>query len=145
MESSEFINVLLGRRDFYSKNGIIKFVKNSKNYDSDKEDLDQADALKIFETSKQRTWLVSTNKRLYNILDDNRKNKPHINWSIPKRNIITDNKISLDIITHDYSEKSGLVDIGSKHEGWFYSKNLFNKSNIKKEIQNLIKRTMLTG
>lgn len=142
MEVEDLMAKLLGRRDFFSRNEIINHAKKSKHYNFNKENLDQAKALKIFHTIKQKTWLVSTNERLYCILDDNRKEEPHVKWSIPKSDIIDSNKISIKIKTKDYSEKSGLVDIGPK-EGWKFSKKLFAKVNIKERIKNLITETML--
>lgn len=135
-------SALLGRRNFYSEQDRIGVVKSSKNYNSSQEKLAHAKALKIFQTSKQQTWLVSTNERLYCILDDNRKDDLHINWSIPKRVLVTGNEVSIKLETRDHSEKSGLVDIGSKHKNWLYSKKLFKDADIKTEIQKLITETM---
>ena len=142
MEVEELIAKLLGRRDFSTQKEIIESTKKSKYYNSSKENLDQAKALRIFQTSKQKTWLVSTNERMYCISDDNRKDVPHVKWSIPKSNIIDGDKIIIDIKINEYSEKSGIVDIGPK-VGWKYSKKLFTKVNIKKSIKNLIMETML--
>ncbi len=132
------IKDLLGRRDYYSENKIIGFVIKSKNYDSGLEKLDQAAALLIFQTSKQQTWLVSTNKRLYCILDDTRKDEPQINWSIPKEDL-DGKKISDEIYIRDYSEDIGLVDIGPK-KNWLYSKKLFKKPDIKTSINQLLSK-----
>jgi len=141
MELEDLMAKLLGRRDFFSRNEIITYARKSRHYSS-KENLNQAKALKIFQTSKQKTWLVSTNERMYCILDDNRKQEPHVKWSIPKSDIIDDDKISINIKTRDYSEKSGLVDIGTK-VGWKFTKKLFTKVNVKRSIKNLITETML--
>lgn len=137
MEREDLVAKLLGRRDFYTQNDIICHVRKSKNYNSSKENLDQAKVLKIFHTSKQKTWLILTNERMYCILDDNREEMPHVRWSIPKSDIIDGNKISIDIKIRDCSEKSGIVDIGSK-VGWKFSKKLFTKVDIKKSIEKLI-------
>lgn len=137
MEKEDLVAMLLGRRDFYAQNDIINYVRKSKNYNSSKENLYQAKALKIFHTSKQKTWLILTNERMYCILDDNREEMPHVRWSIPKSDIIDGNKISIEIKIRDYSEKSGLVDIGPK-VGWIFSKKLFTKIGIKKSIEKLI-------
>ncbi|MDO8727088.1 MAG: hypothetical protein Q7J35_13550 [Candidatus Methanoperedens sp.] len=142
MEEEELIAKLLGRRDFFSMPDIIEFVKNSGNYTDD--NLKKARALKIFQTSKQQTWLVSTDKAIYCILDDNRKDKPIVRWSNPKSVILTDNTISIEIKERDYSEKSGLLSIGKRMD-WLYTKKLFKGSDIKKEIKNLIKNTMLSS
>ena len=142
MEVEELIAKLLGRRDFYKQQEIIDIVRNSKHYNSQVENLSQAEALKIFQSSKQRTWLVSTNERMYCILEDNRKEIPCVRWSIPKNNLIYGNKVSIEIKTQNYSEKSGFIDIGQRHD-WLYSKKLFNKIDIDTSIQNLIAKTML--
>jgi hypothetical protein len=133
---------LLGRRPFAERSEIIEFVKNSENYDPEKDDLSKADALLIFQTSKQQTWLVSSSERLYCILDDLRKDKPHINWSMPKATIISAGKINLQIKTRDETVNSGLVDIGPTHTNWYFSKRLFSKVPIKKSIYDLIQKTM---
>ena len=143
MYPPKIIKDFLGRRDFLSEGEIIQFVKNSRNYNPNIEKLDQAKALKFFKTLKQQTWLVSTNERLYNILDDNREDSPNINWSILKQDLITNNKVSIDITTQPYKKRSGLVNIGPKHKYWLYSKELFKDSDIKKEIHDLITRAML--
>ncbi len=143
ISKKDYTKDLLGRRDFYSEDEIIKFVKNSKKYNPDIERLDQALALRIFHTSKQQTWVVSTNERLYNILDDNREDKPNINWSIPKRELVTNDKVSIDISTRSSTENTGLVNFGSRHKNWYYSKELFKDTDIEKEIKQLIIRAML--
>lgn len=79
---------------------------------------------------------------MYCILDDNRKDKPKVRWSIQKQDIVIDDKISIEIKIKEYSEKSGLLNIGQRND-WLYSKKLFKNSDIKKEIRNLIKKTML--
>lgn len=131
------ISDFLGRRDFYSENEIIQFVKNSKNYNPHKEILEQAKALKIFQTSKQQTWLVSTNERLYNILDDNRESEPHINWSNSREEI----ESYFVITTRSHKKNFGLVNIAS-HKNWIYSYDLFKDSDIRKEIIDLVSKTM---
>lgn len=131
------IQDFLGLRDFYSKDEIIKFVKSSKDYSPAKEKLDQAQALKIFQTSKQQTWLISTKERLYNILDDIEYSVPRHSWSIPRTEIET----SFVITTRSYKEKFGLVNIAS-HKNWIYSYELFKDSDIEKEIKDLVSRTM---
>ncbi len=140
MFPTEIIKDNIGRRNFYSENEIIKFVTKSKNYDYGIEKLDQAATLLIFQTSKQQTWLISTNKRLYCILDDNRKDEPQINWSIPKEDI-HGKKLSDEIYIRNYSEDIGLVDIGPK-KNWLYSKKLFKKSDIKININQLLSKVV---
>lgn len=134
---------LLGRRPFAEKSEIIECVRNSKNYEDDKEDINKADAILIFKTSKQQTWIVSTSERMYCILDDLRNETPHINWSMRKDSIANNDDITLPIKTRDKSNTSGLVDIGTKHTDWYFSKQLFSATPIEESIRSLISRTML--
>jgi hypothetical protein len=138
----EMVREKVIKRDFYSQLHIIDFVKNSEHYNPSKEKLNEAKALNIFQTSKQKTWLVSTNERMYFILDDTTKDKPQVRRSIPKRELIDGNKVSIDIKTKKHTEKSGKVDIGPRID-WIYSKKLFDKLTIEESIKNLITKTML--
>jgi hypothetical protein len=131
------LRALIGLRNFYSEAEIIEFVKESKDFDKNKESLNQALALKIFQTSKQQTWLVSTEDRLYNILDDIEYPEPHHNWSIPRTEI----KNGLVTAYKPYKAKYGLVTIGSYHD-WFFNRDLFIDSDISTEIKNLVNKTM---
>jgi len=113
--------LIAGRPDFASKSEVIDFARKSKNFDPADEDLQHADALLIFSTSKQHTWLVATDKRLYCILDDIRKDQPHMNWSMPRRDLIADNDVVVPVASRDKSESTGLLDIGNAHLGWLYT------------------------
>jgi hypothetical protein len=137
MKMEDMVAKLLGRRDFCAQKDIISYVTKSKNYNSSKENLDQAKALNFFHTSKQKTWLILTKERMYCVLDDNRKEIPVVRRSIPKSKLIDGDKISIDIKIRDYSEKSYIVDVGSI-TGWLFSKKLFAEVDIKRSIENLI-------
>lgn len=125
---------------FRNTNDIKSAIKMSKNYEG--EDPDSAKLLKIFSTSKQRTYLVATNLRLYCILDDVRKNSPHINWSMGRGDIKDDNRIKLNITSRDKTDKTGLVDIGEKHKRWLYTKELFLSKNIEASIEEFLNDVM---
>lgn len=135
--------LLAGRPDFASQAEVIAFARKSKNFDPADEDLTHADALLIFSTSKQHTWLVATDKRLYCILDDIRKDQPHINWSMPKRDLVSGNDVVVPVNSRGKSEFSGLVDIGASHPGWLFTKRLFSTKSVKESIRSLLSRTML--
>lgn len=138
MFQTDIFKDLIGRRDFLSKDEIIQFVKNSNEFDPNTEDLDKTTTLKIFQTSKQQTWLVSSKERLYNILDDNREEQPIINWSVPKQDLIKKHEGIIDITIRDYKEKTGLVNIGPYHKNWLYTKKLFDEVDIKTSIIQVI-------
>jgi hypothetical protein len=131
-----------GREDFESELGIKEFVRNSKSFNSQAEDPHKAEALLIFSTSKQHTWLVCTKERLYCILDDIRKDRPHINWSMEKSSLISGGEVTIKIRTREKSEFTGLVDIGDEHPHWLYTKRLFASQSVESQIRSLIKRNM---
>jgi hypothetical protein len=141
LNTEDLVAKLLGRRDFYAQKDIIRCVTKSNNYNSNKENLDKAEALNFFHTSKQKTWLILTSERLYCVLDDNRKEIPIIKWSIPKSKLIDNNKISINIKIRAHSEKSYMVDIGPI-TGWLFSKKLFTEVDIKRSIEKLIETTL---
>ncbi len=132
--------------EFISESEIKNYIKNSINFKADLENPDDSEALSIFQTVKQKTWLVSTNRRLYCILDDIRKEKPHINWSIQKSDLVDGSKIIIDLITHETRKKYktiGCVDIGQNHKNWLYSKPMFKDQDIVESIKMLIYRNMV--
>jgi len=125
---------------FHSEDEIKSSIESSKNYRGEKPK--ETQILLIFKTSKQRTWLVATNKRLYCILDDIRITKPYINWSMGKDSLTDNGKVSVEISIHDKSDRTGLVDIGSSHRGWLFTKSLFRDNPIELSIKNLIASKM---
>lgn len=95
----------------------------------------------IFRTAIQHTWLVATNVRLYNILDDIRKETPNINWSIPKSQLMGSSAtVKIGIRTSKMA--SGLVDFGDRHRNWLYSKDLFEEKSPIESINELIIKSM---
>ena len=132
---------ILGHRVFLKKEKIKEGITNSISY-SLSENIQDAKTLLLLETSKQKTWLVSTNKRLYCILDDIRKDKLNINWSMDKSKIISNGgQIILNLkIDENYSNEYGNVWFNDSKKGWFYSKKFFSsKLFLKDELVNLFK------
>lgn len=131
--------------EFRSEKDIKEFIVHSKNYNSELESSTNSSAVIIFETSKQKTWLVSTSERLYCILDDTRKDKPNINWSAPKNLLISNSQVMLKISSKDKTKTAGLVDIGENHKNWLYTKSLFRDEDIESKIKNLISHSMINS
>jgi len=138
----KLIELLSGRADFASKAEIIQYVQNSKNFDPAREDLSKAEALLFFSTSKQHTWLVATSEQLYCVLDDIRKDRPHINWSMPRSRLFDGDQVIAKINTRDKSEFTGLLDITDEHHGWLYTKRLFSDASPAQRINDLLTSTM---
>jgi hypothetical protein len=135
-------NFLLGQGEFKSAVQVVDVVQQSKNFDCSQEDLTKAEALLIFQTSKQQTWLVATRVRLYCVLDDLGKSFTRVQWSTSRNKLIADGKIGARIVTRNKTERTGLLDIG-EHRGWLFSKRLFTDETIESRITNLIARQML--
>jgi hypothetical protein len=131
------------RTAFETVDGIKKFVVKSKYFNSDEESPERSNALLIFSTPYQHTWLVVTEKRLYCILDDLRKQEPHINWSMKSDDIIRDGKIVLPINVRNKSKDTGLVDFGRKHEDWLFSRKLFLSQPVDTMIKKILQRSMI--
>ncbi len=138
----QVLDTLLGRRDFYSREEIARYIVRSKNYDPSRESPDQAKTLQFFETSRQRTWLVATTARLYCILDDVRKPEPHINWSLTRQQIFSGDTLSLRISARENTNRTGLLDIGPEHKNWLYTKALFLTQPVTEAVTEFIKGSM---
>lgn len=133
--------LFFGDRDFLSPKEIEKIIVKSKNFSGSNE-LENTDSLLIFETSKQRTWLVASPKRLYCILDDIREVEPNINWSMKKDKLIQNNILAIELKIKDKSNKTGLIDFGPTHKNWLYSKKLFSKIGIVQTVNQFIMNNM---
>ncbi len=125
---------ILGHRDYSSQRKIRETIQNSVNYQN--ENIESAELLCFFETSKQRTWLVATDKRLYIILDDVRKNYVKVNKSYRISSLEKDKKLNVRI-DPDYKTLAGRIYFQNATRGWLYSKKLFPNSN---ELHNAIER-----
>ncbi len=128
---TELAGRILGYRRFSDEPQIRTLVEKSKDFDSSEESTDSAQSLIIFQTSKQQTWLMSSTKRLYCILDDVRRPRPRVQWSLPK------NKVK--VRARPKTEKTGLVDFDQRRRSWLFSAPLFEEKPIEDSIKALLK------
>ena len=125
-----------GGRQFALEDDIRDHVKASRNYDGD--DLAAAHLLLLFSTSRQHTWLIGTNKRLYCILDDVRKDQPKVQWSLGKDELKDSaGNLTAEISSADRRKNSGVCHIGPRRN-WLYSKQLFRSVSVVDAITKLI-------
>ena len=103
---------LVGLDGFLTEAGIRSLVQGSgANAESVRH------LLKLFHTSRQRTWLVATDKTLYCILDgaSTRASGRLIQWAQSLGGIEQNS-----IRTKSYKSRTGLIDIGNR-KNWLYS------------------------
>jgi uncharacterized protein YraI len=93
--------------------------------------------LLIFQTRKQKTWLVATSKSLFVLLDDEetRKDNKPIKTSFQKKNALP-----LNFTNSQNLESSFLVKFSAEEKWWYCSKDLFSESKMLSEsVQKLVK------
>jgi hypothetical protein len=133
---------MLGLRDLWDERRVRAHILHSKNYNAEREDPDDASSLAFFRTLRQQTWLVATRERLYCILDDARKPEPHINWSIPRNEIVSNDEVILRVEASASRKGSSVLAFGPRHQQWLYSKGLFGLADPATVIQDLLREKM---
>jgi hypothetical protein len=135
-----FFNRILGFRDFTKLEGIKKFLSEGGFIDTD-EDISAAEALVIFETTQQKTWLIVTNKKMYCILDDVDKDTIEVRWKMTKEEIADGKQIKIPFKFYpNFKDTVGKIDFGNLHRGWLYSKKLFTSpEDLKESLDHVIK------
>jgi len=131
----ELRKILLGRGDFKSRQEIIEVARNSGGSAGD--DFSDAEALLIFQTSSQQTWLVATHRTLYCVLDDLNKDSTEVQWAVSSADLHPVGERIAGISAQDKNERVGLLNIG-KHTNWLYSKKLFAQDSVVNRLSNLI-------
>ena len=86
----------------------------------------------------QHTWLIATGKRLYCILDDVRKDRPKVQWSLGKDKLRdAAGSLTVAISSADRHKNSGVVHIGPRRN-WLYSKELFRNESVAQAVTKLV-------
>ena len=108
----EIADDLFGPGGFYSSNGINYLVLNSGLIDREERVVAN---LCIFSTPRQHTWIVTTNRQVFCLLDDDetRSKERVVQW-----------RMALDAMhpvrARPYKKDVGLLDIGERRN-WLYS------------------------
>ncbi len=137
-------------RDFFAGRDVLStaqeissFVGRSRAFDAASEDLAKAEVLLLFRTPRQQTWLVTTERRLYCVLDDKAKSQPELRWTLAKADLLDGGSLKLQIEPRDHSERVGLISFGSRHKDWYFSKDLFSGLQVRDAISDLILKKMV--
>lgn len=131
----------VGGHGMRSIDEIMAFIQDSRRFKSKTEVIKRSSVLLMYRSTTQCTWLVATNERLYCVLED--KTNIRLKWSRDRERTFLDGELLFEIVERDRPTHTDtkLVDIGSDHKGWIYSKSLFEKG-ISVPIQNLIAKNM---
>jgi hypothetical protein len=139
------IQFLLGEGGFKTEDEIKQIVQSLPNVNHEGESTAEAQTMVIFKTSKQQTWLVTTNLRLYCVLDDVDRKFTNVQWWMNKDKLIDPSgNVAAQIGARERSTNSGLLDIGERR-GWLYSKQLFANEPITNQVARAIKDKMGTS
>lgn len=143
--ANNVLGYLIGERSLLGLSQIGDAIRQSKNYRQELENGDEPKPLLIFETSKQRTWLVATGQRLYCVLDDVRKERPSVRWSMSKKDLLDGDKFILSLKVRPKTENTGLIDFGPSHKDWLFSHKLFSNLSIEESVEMLVAQKMADG
>lgn len=125
-----FLHPILGFRRFTPVDAIKKDIA-AQLFADRHEHISTTGYLLLFSTTRQQTWLIASNHRLFCILDDVAGDGFVTRWELTKHTIIHNGKIILDIRIHeDYSSRSGSIDFGEMHKNWLYSKKIFPQTEL---------------
>ncbi len=125
-----------GYRPFSDDAKIISAVKRSKYFDEAVEDISKAMMVQLFNTRTQRTYLVSTGRRVYKILDDRRSKRPKISWSRRTDKVFDGSKLRATLRPHtELTDKLVLEAVPERKN--LVSKNLFANIDFEDEIAKL--------
>jgi len=94
------------------------------------------ETLLIFDTKKQRTWLVAAPDGLACVIDRLEEAKPKRIWHIPSRSVFKQGTYVLQVRTEFYSATAGHVFIDDKKPR-MYSLRLFTDNPIQERIRQL--------
>ena len=129
---------ILGYRDYFAQKKIKDTIKTSVNYAG--ENPDAAELFYFFETSKQRTWFVATNKRVFLILDDIRTESVKVNKSYKYNLIYSDGKLNIKV-DPNFKTLAGRLIFSDETRGWLYSKSLFSTPDeLRNTVESIMKR-----
>lgn len=132
---------ILGYRDFSTQKQIRETIKSSVNYRG--EDVDLAELFFFFETRKQRVWFVATDRRIYLIIDDVRKDFLKVNMSYKLGLIYSDGKLNINIDPHLKTLLYGKIYFKDSKRGWLYSKKLYlTTDELREKIKSIIIRVV---
>lgn len=124
---------------FYDKKSLFREEDKILNLAQVKSRQQKPKILKIFETSKQRTYLINDGNMVYCVLDDVRNNQPKLVWKSPRSFYLKDGKLRIHFNPRDKTDNTGQIDLGKQHKNWLYSKKLIKPKELETTFYKFIK------
>ena len=140
--------VFFGSPELVGREDILSLIREAPFFSQGAEEISEKDALLIFSTRRQKTWLVVSNQRLYCVLDDVRNDElPGLQWTMPADELVANGKVDLHLQSREMkkrrSEKTGVIEIGAKLRNWLYTKDLFQTLSVEETLRAIIARRMI--
>ncbi|NNG44979.1 hypothetical protein HJP15_18995 [Pseudoalteromonas sp. NEC-BIFX-2020_002] len=123
---------------FYDKKSLFRDEDKILNLAQVKSKQQKPKILKIFETSKQRTYLINDGSMVYCVLDDVRNNQPKLVWKTPRNAFLRHGKLNVKLNPRDKTKNTGVIDLGNQHKNWLYSKRLIKPEELKDSFSKFI-------
>lgn len=124
---------------FYDKKSLFRDENKILNLALAKNKQQKPKMLKIFETSKQRTYLINDGSMVYCVLDDVRNNHPKLVWKSPRNIYLKNGKLNIKFNPRDKTKNTGVIDLGNQHKNWLYSKKLIKPEELKDSFYKFIR------
>lgn len=114
---------MFGFRDFKEIKAITKKIEKSSFFESQLgETLKEDNGFIIFDTQKQKTWIIVSNKNIYCILDDVKSEKIFLKFKLPQlglsENLIDVTNANLATDLNLSAPKQFLFNVDDKYKGY---------------------------
>lgn len=129
-------------RSFASPKDIETSIEKFTGFQRGEEPSANRELLLIFESSKQRTWLVATKQALYCVIDLLSEPEPRARWRIGREHIFSNKDgVFLSIQTEKYSDSAGHLVIDEKRPR-LYSRRLFTDFPVEQRVKSLLLKAL---
>ncbi len=132
--SNLLTRLMEGTREFASVPDLVSRLR--RRY---KDQGDPVEALLLFVSSNQQTWLIATSGGLYCVIDRHDQPDPKVVWRIPKEDLVDGNriKLSVDAFEDPDSNRTGIVVIDGQAARKFTA-GLFVRKTIVESIRDML-------
>jgi|GEM_PF-4971106 hypothetical protein len=131
-----------GLKNFNDEQELRNVLVNSKYFNKDQEIVNPSSKMLLFAENDIKSWLIKTNKRVYKVYDDKKKERPIINWSLDLdsfQKLLDNDKIFIK----DKNDQYGYLIFGNKPDKKYkFEKDLCTDLSIIERIRGLFKKSV---